>query len=64
MLDVGVRRVVLGERHRAGVEPHVDHVGYPAHRFTAHLAGEHDLVDERSVRVLESNPRKLGQLTE
>ena len=45
------RRVALRERHRAGVEPDVDHLGHAAHLAVALRARPGVLVDERAVRV-------------
>ncbi len=45
------RRVALGERHRARVEPDVDHLGHAAHLGAALRARPRVLVDERPVRV-------------
>ena len=58
------REVVLGERHRARVEPHVDHLRHAAHRQAAVRlafgvlvrALELQLVDERAVVVGELLP--------
>ena len=56
------RRMVLGERHAARVEPDVDHLGDSAHRLPAVRARPGGRVDEGSVRVLERLARLLGQL--
>ena len=58
------RRVILGERHRARVEPDVDDLGHAAHRPLALRARERDVVDEGPVRVLELDARALPQLGE
>ena len=60
------REVVLGEGHRAGVEPHVDHLGHAPHRLAAACArrprecgqGNCDLVDVRAVVVVERHVRE------
>ena len=51
------RGVPLGERHRARVEPDVDHLGDAAQRLAAGRRRDHDVVDERAVRVLERRRR-------
>ena len=56
------RRVVLGERHAAGVEPHVDDLGDALHRLAAVGAVPRRRVDERPVRILEHVARLLRQL--
>ena len=53
LLLVLERRVVLGERHRARVEPHVDDLGHAAHLAAALLARVREVVDVRAVRVGE-----------
>ena len=58
------RRVVLGERHAARVEPDVDHLGHAAHRLAAVPARPRRRVDVGAVRVLERLARALGQLGE
>ena len=64
MVLVVVRRVELGERHRARVKPDVDHLGHAMHVAAAVVAGQHDVVDERPVGILELDARlalELGQ---
>ena len=68
---LGERDVVLGERHRAGVEPHVDHLGDASHRLTAWRppagrvrAGELDLIHVRAMVVGEWGTRELLQFRE
>ena len=57
------RVVELRERHRARVEPGVDHLGHAAHLAAALGAGEGDLVDVGPVQVLrEPSPAELAQL--
>src|SRR5262249_50943427 len=63
------RVVVLGEGHRTGVEPHVDHLGHALHRFPAPPAagvrvrvGNLDLIHERTVVVGETASRELLEL--
>jgi hypothetical protein len=58
------RRVVLGERHRARVEPDVDDLGHAAHLRPALRARPRRLVDVGAVRVLERLAGLLGQLGE
>ena len=48
---------VLGERHRAGVKPDVDHLGHAAHRRVALAARERHVVDERPVGIVEQRRR-------
>ena len=50
--SVGIfKRIVdLSVRHGAGVEPHVDKVGFALHRF-AGWRYQHDVVDVRTVQV-------------
>ena len=55
VLLVLVRRVPLRERHRAGVEPDVDHLGHAAQRLAARWGRDLDLVHVRPVRVLEAD---------
>ena len=57
-----MRRVVLGERHRARVKPDVDHLCDAAHRLAALRARERDLVDERAMGVGELDAREVTQL--
>ena len=56
VLEVMVRRAELGERHRARVKPDVDHLGHAVHLAAAVVAGEHDVVDERAVGILQRDP--------
>ena len=59
-----VRCVELGERHRAGVEPHVDHLGHAMHVAAAVVARQHHVVDERPVGIVEPHAGlalELGQ---
>ena len=58
------RRVVLRERHAAGVEPDVDHVGHALHRLAALRAVPGRRVDERAVRIVQYVARLLRQLPE
>jgi hypothetical protein len=55
------REVMLGEGHRTGVEPHVDHLGHAIHRLLApgFGTGNRDLVHKRAVMIGE---RLSGQL--
>ena len=64
VLLVLVRRVPLGERHRARVEPDVDHLGHAAQRLAAGRRRDLDVVDERPVRVLEPDAAELLELGE
>ena len=64
LLLVLERRVPLGERHRARVEPDVDHLGDAAQRLAAGRRRDHDVVHVRAVRVLELDARELAQLLE
>ena len=54
----------LGERHRSGVEPRVDHLRHSAVRTADAVAGERDVVDVGAVRVEvgEIATGQLGQL--
>ena len=75
-LGVLEREVVLGERHRPGVEPHVDHLRHAGHGAPAATplralpplvlvrALELHAVDERTVVVGQRRPRELGELRE
>ena len=58
------RRVALGERHRARVEPDVDHDGLAAHLLAALRARPGVLVDVRAVRVGQLAARALLDLGE
>ena len=58
------RRVVLGERHAARVEPDVDHHRLALHRLAAVGAVPRRRVDVGPVRVLERDARLLLQLGE
>jgi hypothetical protein len=58
------RRVVLGERHRARVEPDVDHLGHASHLGAALLAVERRVVDVGLVRVLERAARARLEIGE
>ncbi len=58
------RRVPLRERHRAGVEPDVDHLGHAAQRLAAGRRRDLDLVHERAMRIVERDARELTQLLE
>ena len=53
------RRVALGERHRARVEPDVDHLGHAAHLAAALRARPGVLVDVGPVRVGQLAARAL-----
>ncbi len=64
MLGVLERSVVLGEGHRARVEPDVDHLGHALHPLAALGAGESDLVHVGTVWVLELRSRELLELLE
>ena len=55
------RRVPLGERHRAGVEPDVDHLGHAAQRLAAGRRRDLDLVHERPVRIVERRRRTAAR---
>ena len=58
------RRVALGERHRARVEPDVDHLRHAAHLAAALGARPGVLVDEGAVRVGQLAARALLHLGE
>ena len=64
LLLVLERGVALGERHRARVEPDVDHLGHAAHLGAALRAGPRVLVDVRPVRVGQRAARALLELRE
>ena len=64
VLLVLVRRVPLGERHRARVEPDVDHLGHPPQRLAARRRRDLDVVDVRPVRILEPHAAELLELVE
>ena len=62
----GVRVPPLGEGHRAGVEPGIDHLGHPAEGALNPGQGEGDVVDVGAVRVerelvLTGHVGQLGQ---
>ena len=59
---VGVRRAVLGERHRARVEPHVDDLGDAPQRLAAGRRRDLDVVGERPVRVVQPRAAELLEL--
>ena len=63
LLGIAVRGTELGERHRSGVEPGVDHLRDAPVDPVLAGAGEGHLVDERPVRV-EVGERQAGQLAE
>ena len=58
------RRVPLGERHRAAVEPDVDHLGDALERLPTGRRRDLHVVHERAVRVLELDAGQLLQLGE
>jgi hypothetical protein len=58
------RRVPLRERHRAGVEPDVDHLGDAAQRLAAGRRRDLDVVDVRAVRIGDLHAGELAQLLE
>ena len=58
------RRVVLSERHRAGVEPHVNYLGDARHRLAALGAREADVIDVGAVRIVDQDARELFELLE
>ena len=45
------RIVMLCERHCTGVEPAVDNLRYTVHFFSAVRAGDHYIVDKRTVKL-------------
>ena len=58
------RRVVLGERHGARVEPHVDHLRHAPQRLATGGRGDLDVVHVRPVRVLDPHAAELLELRE
>jgi hypothetical protein len=58
------RGVVLGERHRPRVEPHVDHLGHAAQRLAAGRRRDLHVVHERPVRVVEADAAELLELAQ
>ena len=66
-LGVLERVVDLGERHRARLEPTVEHLGHPAHgRLSGGIVGigTGDVVDERSMEVVRTDAEVALDLVE
>ena len=67
LLHVFKRVVVLGERHRAGLEPAVQHVRHAAHHGLARRivrVGAHQLVDVRAVQRFGASAEVALELVE
>ena len=61
-IGVAVRRAELGEGHRAGVEPGVDHGRHPPVHTVLAGTGEGDVIDIGPVRVGQVDAGQLTQL--